>query len=75
MDNLLRKFNGEKTTKEALQQYFTDIIASEGVTLMFSKKDVSHIADAKMLIDRAFEQLETDYGIPQKQPDNTNPAR
>lgn len=75
MDNILRKFNGDKSTKEALQQYMTEVIAQEGVALMFSKKDVSHIADAKMLIDKAFEQLDIDYGIPNKQPKQSNQAR
>jgi hypothetical protein len=75
MENLLRKLNGDKSTKEALQQYLTDIIAEEGVRLMFDKKDVSHIADAKMLIDKAFEQLSIDYGVPEKKPEQTNIAR
>lgn len=75
MDNVLRKLNGDKTTKEAFKEYLTSVVAQVGVGLMFEKKDVSHIADAKMLIDKAFEQLEIDYAIPEQTPEQSNPAR
>lgn len=61
--DILRRFNDDKATKNAVQQYFTDFIAEEGVKLIFDRKDTSHIADAKELIDKAFIQIEIDYGI------------
>lgn len=73
--DLLRQFNGDEGTKTALIEYINNIIAEEGVRRMFTREDVSHIADAKILIDKAFEQLSIDYAIPTKQSEPVNPAR
>ena len=75
MSNLILQFNGDVSTKEAVQEYITSFIAKEGVRRMFSKEDVSHIADAKLLLDGAFEQMSIDYGIPTKPTEPTNQAR
>lgn len=72
---ILRTFSGDIGTKEAVINYVTDFIAEEGIRLMFDRKDVSHIADAKMLIDKAFEQLSKDYAIPTKPTTPINEAR
>lgn len=73
--DILRRFQGDVSTREAVQQFITDFIASEGVRLMFERKDVSHIADAKMLIDSAFEELHTLYGIKKQSTENTETSR
>lgn len=75
MDNLLLRFNGDEHTKEALKTYITNFIALEGLNRMYDRKDVSHIADAKELIDKAFEQLEYEFGISIQEKEVTNEAR
>jgi len=74
MDNL-RRFQGDVATREEVQQFVIDFIAEEGIKLMFERKDVSHIADAKMLIDGAFDKLHILYGIKNPPTENTNTSR
>lgn len=71
----LRRFNGDKTTKEALREYIIEHIGREGVYRMFNRQSVEHIADACELIQKAFEQLDIDYGIKEPTTTYTNEAR
>jgi hypothetical protein len=73
--DILRRFQGDVGTREAVQDFLTNFIADEGVRLMFERKDVSHIADAKMLIDSAFNELHTLYGIKQEPTEKTDTSR
>jgi len=72
---LLHRFNSDSKTKEALREYITNFLAEETVKRVFSRQDVSHIADAKILIDKAFEQLSNDFAVPETQEEVTNKAR
>ena len=56
--DLLKRFNGDGATKEALQDFIIEVINEEAIKKMYLKEDVSHIADAKELIDSAFNKLE-----------------
>jgi len=71
----IRRFNGDIRTKEALKQYFEAFIAEECVRMAYERKDVSHIADAKELLDKVFTQIEIDYAIPTQQGEQTNQAK
>lgn len=71
----LRRFNGDKTTKEDLRAYIVEHIGREGVYRMFNRQSVEHIADACELIQKAFEQLDTDYGTQAPTTTHTNEAR
>lgn len=73
--DLLRAFNGDDGTKSAVLEYINNFIAEEGLRRMFAKEDVSHIADAKLLIDKAFDQLSVDYGLTIKPTKPINEAR
>lgn len=72
---ILRRFNGDKTTKDALRAYIIEHIGKEGIYRMFNRADVSHIADACELIQKAFDQLDIDYGIQEPNTTYTNEAR
>lgn len=72
---LIRRFNDDKATKEALQEYLKAFIAETAVIMMYERKDTSHIADAYDLINKAFDQINIDYGIQQKPIEQTNNAR
>lgn len=72
---LLQRFNGDIHTREAFKAYLEQFIASEGIRRMYLREDVAHIADAKELIDKCFQQLEMDYGIPERKKETVNEAR
>lgn len=75
MQELLRRFNGDVSMRDALKEYFNNVIASEALNMMYDKKDVTHIADAHMLLNKVFEQLDTDYGIQELKKESTNQAK
>ena len=75
MDEVLRKFNGDPHTKDAFKGYMLSCIEAEAVKRVFNREDVTAIADAKDLIDKTFEQLGIDYGIPDKYTPPTNGAK
>lgn len=63
MENLLRNFNADFHTKEAIKEYFTKVIEDEAIRRMYAREDVSHIGDAKALLDLAFSSLEERFSI------------
>lgn len=75
MDSLIRQFNGDEGTKQAVIAYLTNFISDEAVSRVFAKEDVSSVADAKILIDKAFDQMSIDYGITTQPAEPTNQAR
>lgn len=73
--DLLRAFTGDVNTKEALKDFIFDVINREALLKMYAKEDVTHIADAKELIDKAFEELDEVYGLKEKQNVASNQAK
>lgn len=61
--NLLAQFNGDTHTKEALLDYIHEHINTTALLRMYEGSDVSHIKDAKALIDSSFDKLQEDFGI------------
>lgn len=72
---LLRRFNDDKHTKQAVKDFVIDFIGEEAKQMVFERKDVAHIADAKELIDKAFRQIEIEYGVQPKQSKPINEAK
>jgi len=75
MNNLLDVFNGDRNTKEALKEFMLSVIEQEALGRMFKGEDVSHIKDAKLLLDKTFQELENAFTIKQKSRETTNQAR
>lgn len=75
MNEQIRLFNGDIHVKSALKEYFDMFIAEECVKMAYDRKNVSHIADAKELIDKVFQQIEIDYAIPNQPTEQSNQAR
>jgi hypothetical protein len=73
--DLLRRFNDDIATREAVKQFFIDCIAEEAVRRTFCREDVAHIADAKDLIEKTFQQLAITYGVQKEDRKPTNEAR
>jgi len=60
----LESFYNDDVTKNALLQHLYSEIDQEALTRLYEGKDVSHIRDAKALIDRAFTKLADIYSKP-----------
>jgi hypothetical protein len=75
MENLLRQFDGDVHTKEALMSFIETCIEDEALRRMYNGEDVSHIKDAHALIEKAFEVLNDQYGIKTKTSEGDNEAR
>ena len=73
--SLWATFNGDTNTKEALLNYIHEHINTAALERMYEGSDVSHIKDAKALIDSAFDKLQEDFGIKEKPPVPENHAR
>lgn len=71
----LREFYADIHMRSSVKDYLDSFTAQEGVTMIFERKDVSHIADAKELIDKAFNHLDVMYEQRPAEPAITNNAR
>lgn len=71
----LRQLNGDVETKNQLLTFIHEHINSTALEKMYKGEDVSHVKDAKELIDGAFRELEEIYGIKIKPNAPTNEAK
>lgn len=71
----LRQFNGDVELKNQLLNFIHEHINTTALERMYRKEDVSHIGDAKELIDGAFYLLEETYKVTVKQDGPTLQAR
>lgn len=58
----LALFYQDKAQVKEVHEYITKFLTEEAVRRVFDKRDVSAVAEAKELLDLAFENLETLYG-------------
>ncbi len=75
MEPLLRLFNDDKKTKEALLNYLTGFFEEKIIERAKKKESVESLADAIIELEKGFEQLSIDYGVKTKQPKPTNQSR
>jgi len=75
MSQLLNQFYNDEHLREELLAYLHDFIDEEALKRVYAKEDVSAVADARLLIDSAFSNLENEYGIRNKAPVTKNQAR
>jgi hypothetical protein len=57
MKSLLEFYN-DKDTKENVKNYLIEYLRGEAVRKVFDKEDVSSVAEAKDIIDKAFENMD-----------------
>lgn len=74
MDSILARFNGDKNTKETVRTYFLMQFDKEALEMMYRKENVAHFADARILLEKAFETLDTEYGVQNTPVEETNQA-
>lgn len=54
----LQEFYNDKDTKDNVQAYLVDFLEKEAVRKVFDKEDVSAVAEAKEMIDKAFDNMD-----------------
>lgn len=52
------EFYQDTTTKDNVHCYLIDFLKEEGIRKLFAKEDVSAVAEAKDMIDKAFENMD-----------------
>jgi hypothetical protein len=73
--NPLISFIQNEVLRETLKAYMQSVIDQEALQMMYEGKDVSHIKDAKTLLDKTFSQLENEFRIQRPTPESTNQAK
>jgi hypothetical protein len=73
--NKLLEFWGDKDTKNDVQEYLINYLKEEGIRKLFDKEDVSAVAEAKEMIDKAFEHLDVLFEKKKTPKDIVNEAR
>lgn len=58
MSKSLQEFNADKDTKNNVHEYVVQFLKEEAVRKIFDKEDVSAVAEAKEMIDKAFDHLD-----------------
>lgn len=58
MKSLQELYIHDKPALNNLQEYLTDFMSKSAVERVFKREDVTHIADAKELVDEAFKNLD-----------------
>ena len=71
----LQEFYNDKATKENVHLYLIEFLESEAVRKVFNKEDVSAIAEARDVIDRAFENLDDLFQSKVKKKEQINESR
>lgn len=75
MSQLLRMFYNDKNTKEEVHAYLVDFLKEEGVRKLFDKEDTAGVAEAKEMIDKAFDNLEVLFASKSAPKNINNEAR
>lgn len=61
MPNLILHFNQDVHTKEAVKEYIIQVLRDEAVSRAFNGGETKHLADAKLVLEQAFEKMDLDY--------------
>lgn len=64
--DILQRFNSDKHLRDALLEYVHNVIDQEGLAKIYSGEDVSHVKEARELIDKAFNDLQEQYTVYEK---------
>lgn len=59
----VQDFYTNQALRDAVRAYIEECFKVEAVEMVFRREDVSHIADARDLLDRAFNQMEVDFKV------------
>ena len=71
----LQDFWMNKAIKNEVQDYLVSFLKEEALRKLFDKEDVSAVAEAKEMIDKAFENLDVIFQAKSEKKDVVNEAR
>ncbi len=71
----LRRFNGDKTTKQELKEYIVSFLQLRIIERSMKKENTDSLVDAIVELDKAFNQLDIEYGIPEQKTNKTVSAK
>lgn len=71
----LQEFYQDKHTRENVHSYLIDFLKEEAIRKVFDKEDVSAVAEAKEMIDRAFENMDIIFKPKLETKEQINEAR
>lgn len=71
----LQEFWNDKDTKNNVQEYLINYLKEEAVRKLFDKEDVSAVAEAKEMIDKAFTNMDSMFESKAKAKEQVNEAR
>ena len=75
MQELLRQFNGDEQTKNAILSYCVKYFENNIILQAREGKDVKSLAEAINQLEKAFEQLSIDYDVKQRPTEEINQSR
>jgi len=71
----LREFYNDHDTRDNVHNYLVEYLEQEAIKKVFAKEDVSAVAEAKEMIDKAFENLSVIFEPKVEKKEITNEAR
>lgn len=71
----LKEFYQDSETRDNVKNYLLQYLKDEGCKKMFAKEDVTGFADAKDVIEKAFEEMEFMFAPKPKSKEIVNPSR
>ena len=71
----LLEFYQDKDTRENVHNYLVEFLKEEAVRKLFNKEDVSAVAEAKEMIDKAFENMNIIFAKKETSKQPINEAR
>lgn len=71
----IQEFYQDTDTKNNVHEYLIQYLKDEGIRKLFAKEDVSAVAEAAEMIDKAFEHMDTIFQPKPQEKEIINPAR
>ena len=75
MAKSIQEFYNDTETRDNVKNYLIDFLKEEGSKKMFAKEDVTGFADAREVIEKAFENMEYLFSPKPKEKKIINEAR
>ncbi len=72
---MLKEFYTNESMRNDVKNYLIDFLKIQAIDKTFKREDTSAIAEAKEIIDKAFEELEVLFSPKAAEKENRNQAR
>lgn len=73
--NSLREFYRDKDTRDNVKNYLIEFLEKEAIKKVFKREDVSAIAEAKEMIDKAWDNMSVLFDKKSKKKKQINQSR